>query len=343
MKMSNSTVPYSPPQSSNFQTEASRTRIITIAAFAAVYILWGSTYLAIAFSIETLPPFLMAGVRFATAGAILYVWSRVRGAPRPTLLHLRSATITGALMFLAGNGVLGWAEQYVPSGLAALLIASVPLWIVVLSALGSRQRPTRMVSAGILLGLTGIILLVGPENLGGSAAGTDRMLLIGLVTLLFAALSWSLGTLYSRRSPRPTSQVMASGLDMLAGGLLLTIFAALKGEWAQFNSAAVSVQSWLALAYLIVFGSLIGYSAYMWLVKETTPTKASSSFYVNPVVAVFLGWLVAGEALTPRTVIAASIIVAGVFLIVNRDLRLPRLSLWRKKASAQATASPPCP
>ncbi len=337
--MSGSTV----QPSGRFSSGASRIRLITIVAFAAVYILWGSTYLAIAFSIDTIPPFLMAGIRFTTAGAILYVWSRARGGPRPTLAHLRSSAITGTLMFLTGNGMLGWAEQYVPTGLAALLIASVPLWIVLLSAISSRQWPTRMVGAGILMGLTGIILLVGPENLGSNAAGGDRMLLIGSATLIFAALSWSLGTLYSRRSPRPSSPVMASGLDMLAGGLFLTIFAVLKGEWAQFNPAAASLQSWLALAYLIIFGSLIGYSAYMWLVKETTPTQASSSFYVNPVVAVILGWLVAGEALTPRTIVAATIIVAGVFLIVNRGLRLPRPSFGRKKGATQATASPPAP
>ncbi|HSM55544.1 MAG TPA: EamA family transporter [Candidatus Sulfomarinibacteraceae bacterium] len=296
-------------------------RLTIIASFAAVYFFWGSTYLAIHYAIETIPPFLMAGIRFLAAGAILYGWSRFRGAPRPGLIHLRTATITGGLMFLAGNGVLGWAEQFVPTGLAALLVATVPLWVVVLTAIGDRRLPSRAVTAGVLMGLAGILLLVGPGNVSGGRAIDQRMAVLGAVAIVFAALAWAVGTLYSRRSPRPTVGTMAIALDLLAGAVLLFLFAALNGEWARFAPDSVSLKSWLAVAYLVVFGSLIGYSAYMWLVRETTPTQASSNFYVNPVVAVILGWLLAGELLTPRMLVAATIIVTAVALIVTRRNR----------------------
>ena len=296
-------------------------RLTIIASFAAVYFFWGSTYLAIHYAIETIPPFLMAGIRFLAAGAILYGWSRFRGAPRPGLIHLRTATITGGLMFLAGNGVLGWAEQFVPTGLAALLVATVPLWVVVLTAIGDRRLPSRAVTAGVLMGLAGILLLVGPGNVSGGRAIDQRMAVLGAVAIVFAALAWAVGTLYSRRSPRPTVGTMAIALDLLAGAVLLFLFAALNGEWARFAPDSVSLKSWLAVAYLVVFGSLVGYSAYMWLVRETTPTQASSNFYVNPVVAVILGWLLAGELLTPRMLVAATIIVTAVALIVTRRNR----------------------
>ncbi|MFW5940558.1 MAG: EamA family transporter [Chloroflexota bacterium] len=312
-------------------------RVIMLASFAAVYFFWGSTYLAIHYAIETIPPFLMAGIRFLMAGVILYLWSRARGAPRPGLIHLRTAAITGGLMFLAGNGVLGWAEQYVPTGLAALLVATVPLWVVVLTAIGDRRLPSRTVSAGVLMGLAGILLLVGPGNVGGAQAIDERMAVLGAGAIVFAALSWAMGTLYSRRSPRPTAGTMAIALDLLAGGVLLFLFAALNGEWSRFDPTGVSLKSWLAVTYLVVFGSLVGYSAYMWLVRETTPTQASSNFYVNPVVAVVLGWLLAGELLTPRMLVAATIIVAAVALIVTRRGR--QATAQSRTAQAQRRAS----
>lgn len=284
-----------------------------------------------------MPPFLMASARFIIAGAVLYAWAWSRGAPHPSAVHWRTAAITGGLMLLGGNGVVVWAEQMVPSGQAAVLVSTVPLWVVVIGSVATRQRPTPPVLAGIALGLVGLIILIGPENVGVSASAAGDASGIGFLALLFAAFSWALGTHYSRSAPQPTSQTMSAGLSMLAGGLLLTAFAGLMGEFAAVDLPAVSLKSWLALLYLIIFGSLVGYSSYMWLVKATTAAKASSNFYVNPVVAVFLGWLLAGEAVTPSMLIATAIIVGAVALIVSQRGRRPT----HTQPAAQE-APPPC-
>jgi len=307
-------------------------------AFAAVYLFWGSTYLAIRVAIETLPPFLMAAMRFTLAGAALYGWAWVRGAPHPTSVHWRTAAVTGGLMLLGGNGIVVWAEQTVPSGQAAVLVSTVPLWVVVIGSVAARRRPTPPVLAGLTLGLVGLVFLIGPENL----AGGDDASAIGLLALLFAAFSWALGTHYSRNAPQPASQTMSTGLNMIAGGLLLTLFSGLMGEFAAMDLYAVSLKSWLALGYLVVFGSLVGYSCYMWLVKATTPAKASSNFYVNPVVAVFLGWLLVGETVTATMLTATAIIVVAVALIVSQRGRRTRHPQRSDDHSAAAVAPPPC-
>ncbi|HEX6386770.1 MAG TPA: EamA family transporter [Anaerolineae bacterium] len=288
-----------------------------VTAFAAVYLFWGSTYLAIRFAIETLPPFLMAGTRFLLAGTILIVWAWQRGAAPPALIHWRTAFIVGGLMLVGGNGGVVWAEQFVPSSLAALMVATIPLLVVVIASVTRRTYPSPTVAAGVVVGLGGILLLVGPENVAGEA----RIPVVGAAVLMVASFSWALGTFYSRSAPQHASQFMTTGLNMVAGGLLLLVAAGLNGEYARLNLAGVSFKSWLALAYLVIFGSLIGFSAYMWLVKVTTPAQASSNFYVNPVMAVILGWLLAGEALTPRTILATAIIVGAVFLIVTHQGR----------------------
>lgn len=306
-------------------------------AFTSVYFFWGSTYLAISLAIETMPPFLMAAARFIVAGAVLYAWAWSRGAPHPSATHWRTAAITGGLMLLGGNGVVVWAEQFVPSGQAAVLVSTVPLWVVAIGAAASRRRPTPPVLAGIALGLIGLVILIGPENVSGGASAAGDASAIGFLALLFAAFSWALGTHYSRSAPQPASQTMSTGLSMIAGGLLLTAFAGFMGEFASVDVPAVSLKSWLALLYLIIFGSLIGYSSYMWLVKATTPAKASSNFYVNPVVAVFLGWLLAGETVTPSMLIATAVIVGAVALIVSQRGRRPT----HTQPVAQE-APPPC-
>jgi drug/metabolite transporter (DMT)-like permease len=294
-------------------------RLNVIVAFVAVYLCWGSTYLAMRFAIETLPPFLMAAMRFVTAGAILYVWARRTGAPPPNRLHWRTACITGGLLLLCGNGGIAWSEQFVSSGLAALLVATVPLWVVVITCVTSRRWPTWPVAAGVGLGLAGVAVLVGPENIVGGA----HIPPIALAAALCAAFAWSLGSQYSRSAPQPASPFMASALNLLAGGSLLALFGGLTGELARLDLPAVSLKSWLAVAYLIVFGSLIGFSAYLWLVKATTPAQASSTFYVNPVAAIVLGWAFAGETLTPRMALAALIIIGAVALIVLEQGRRP--------------------
>jgi drug/metabolite transporter (DMT)-like permease len=279
-------------------------RLQLIMAFAAVYLIWGSTYLAIRVAIDTLPPFLMAATRFLLAGGVLFVLARQRGAPRPTAVHWRTALIVGGLMLLGGNGGVVWAEQTVPSSLAALLVATIPLWVASLASLAKRRRPSLRVMASTALGLTGIALLVGPEQLAGGESAS----LAGVTVLLFAALSWSLGTLFSRNAPQPDSPFMSTALNMLGGGLMLAVVSGGSGELSQLDLSGVSLASLLALGYLAVFGSLVAYSAYMWLVKVTPPAQAASNFYVNPVVAVILGWLLAGEALTLRTILVTAVI-----------------------------------
>jgi drug/metabolite transporter (DMT)-like permease len=294
--------------------QAKRGQAAILAAFAAVYLFWGSTFLAISFAIDSIPPFLMAGTRFMAAGVILYVWARSRGAVRPRPIHWRTAFITGGLMLLGGNGIIGWAEQYVSSGMAGLLVATVPMWAVVIGSVLNRERPSLAVMAGLGLGLLGVGLLIGPGNITGG----DSSALTAVLVILAGCFSWSVGTHYSRRAVQPESQNMATAMNLLAGGFLLVVFSGLRGEYAGFDVTAVTLKSALAVGYLIIFGSLIGFSAYMWLVKVTTPARASSNFYVNPVVGVFLGWLLAGETITPMTLVAAAVIVSAVVLIVSQ-------------------------
>lgn len=282
------------------------------AAFAAVYIIWGSTYLAIRIAIETMPPFAMAGLRFIIAGALLYGWQRMRGAPAPLHVHWRSAAIIGALLLLGGNGGLTWAEQEVPSGLASLVIATVPIWVVVFGALRpGTPRPNRRALAGILLGLAGIALLVGPSNL----AVNQQIRTISYVVLLLSPVLWAIGSLYSRGARLPAAQLQAIGMEMLTGGAMLLLAATVTGEWARFDVAAISLRSAAAFVYLIFIGAIIGFSAYIWLLKNTTPAKATTYAYVNPVVAVFLGWAILAEPVTPAMLAAMAIILFSVALI----------------------------
>jgi drug/metabolite transporter (DMT)-like permease len=284
-----------------------------IAAFAAVYVLWGSTYLAIRFGVETIPPFLMAGTRHLTAGLLLYLWLRLRGGPRPDRRHWRTAVFIGGLMLLGGNGLVTWAERRVPSGLAALIVASVPLWMALLDGVQKRRRPRLPVVLGLLIGLAGLLVLVAPGNL----AGNGRVDPLGAGALLLAALSWTAGSLYSRHARLPKSILTATAMEMIGGGVLLWIAGLLFGEGARLDLAAVSARSLLSLGYLIVFGSLIGFSAYVWLLHATTPSRVSTYAYVNPIIAVLLGWALAGEAVTLRVALATVGIVASVVFIIR--------------------------
>jgi drug/metabolite transporter (DMT)-like permease len=294
-------------------------RMKLIAAFAAVYVIWGSTYLAIHFAIETLPPFMMAGVRFLTAGGILYLWARLRGAPRPAAVHWRSALIIGGLLLLGGNGGVVWAEQRVASGQAALLAGTVPLWMVLLQwAQPGGRRPSPATFAGLAVGVAGMVLLVGP---GAAGAGVN---IPGALALTMAAFTWAVGSLYARTAPLPSSAGLTTAIQMLAGGALLFAFGMLLGEWGGVDIAAFSTRSVLALLYLIIFGSLIGFSAYIFILGNASPTSVSTYAYVNPVVAVLLGWALAGEELTLRMMVAAAIIVASVVLLTLRPAKRVR-------------------
>jgi len=299
------------PDTSPFRRPPSRTELVL--AFAAVYVLWGSTYLGIRVGVETIPPFLLAGTRHLTAGLLLYGWLRLRGAAAPQRRQWIPAAVIGTLMLLGGNGLVTWAEKRVPSGIAALIVASVPIWMTVLDGLHRGERPHGVVLLGLAVGLGGIAFLVAP----GRFAGGGHVDSLGAAALLTAALLWSIGSLYARRAKLPSSTLLSTAMQMVAGSVALFVASALAREWKGFSPAAVSSRSALALVYLIVAGSLLGFTAYVFLLKATTPARVSTYAYVNPIVAVLLGWALLGEALTPRILIAAAIIVAAVALIIR--------------------------
>lgn len=292
-------------------------RLKLLLAFAAIYIIWGSTYLAIKVSIETIPPFLMAGMRFTIAGLLLYGFARSRGAERPTREHWRNSALIGSLLFLAGNGALTWAELRVPSGLAALLLSIIPLWMVLLHHLELRRGLDWQLILGLVLGLVGIALLVGPREL----LGGGRVSPMGAGVLTAGSVGWAIGSLHSRRAKMPKSALLAASMEMLAGGggLLLLGFAA--GEGRALSHPNISAHSWWALAYLISFGSLLGFTAYHWLLTVSTPSRVATYAYVNPVIAVLLGWALGGESLTARIVVAAAVIVSAVAIIIAQQAR----------------------
>jgi drug/metabolite transporter (DMT)-like permease len=315
---------------------AGASRWHVVAALAAVYVVWGSTYLAIHFAIETLPPFLMGGVRFFVAGGALYAWARLRGAPRPTRRHWASAAVVGGLLLLGGNGGVAWAEQLIPSGTAALLVSTVPLWMALLDWLRPGGiRPRLAVICGLVLGFVGVAVLVGP---GALRAGAGHVAPLGAAVVLVAAFCWATGSIYSRTANMPASPLLSTGLEMLAGGAMMVVAGLALGEGAQFNLAHISARSGLALGYLIVFGSLVAFTAYIWLLRSTTTAVASTYAYVNPVVAVFLGWAFASEPLTARTLVAAAIIVAGVLVITTAQARVRSHSVRAALLSASADA-----
>jgi drug/metabolite transporter (DMT)-like permease len=293
-------------------------RARVISAFAAVYIVWGSTYLAIRYAVETIPPFLMVGTRFLTSGALLYLWARTRGAVRPTARQWRDAAVAGGLMLCGGNGAVSWAEQRVSSGLAALLVAIVPLWVVVVDWLRPRGvRPTGGITLGVFTGLAGLIILVGPATIVGHGS-VDRA--AGLV-LVGGSLAWACGSVYNRYGSRPRSAALSTGLQMLGGSIALFIVAAVTGEIRAFHPSAVSRASFVGWLYLVTFGSLVGFTAYIYLLQAVTPAKASTYAYVNPLIAVFLGWAFAREPVTARTLVAAAIILTGVLMITLAQSR----------------------
>lgn len=288
-------------------------RFALAVAFAIVYVIWGSTFLAILFAIQTLPPFLMASARFLVAGSLLYAWSRlVNGAAAPTLTNWRATAVVGVLLLLGGNGLLVWSEQRIPSGVAALLVGTVPCFMVLIDWLRpGGSRPTGLVIAGLFLGLLGLAWFVGPDAL----LGGGRADLIGAVVVVVGSFSWALGSVYSRHAATPPSPFLSTAMQMLGGGAALLVLSVMLGEPWAFDASGVSLRSALGLLYLVLFGSIVAFSAYIWLLRVSTPTSVSTYAYVNPVIAVILGWALAGEALTTRMIIAAAVIVSGVALI----------------------------
>lgn len=300
-------------------SDEKRKLIFMIAAFAAVYLIWGSTYLAIKYAIETMPTFLMAGVRFLVAGAILYTAARVSPSyEKPKAVHWRTAFIVGALLLGIGNGAVVLGEHYISSSMTALLIASNPFWMVMLGWIFmGRGKPNYKVTLGLLIGFIGVVLLIlGGQNTDG--AGGDSQWL-GIFLIVIATIGWAFGTLYGATAPTAKSNVLAAGMQMLSGGLILTVVSAITGEWQRFDYRAVSSVSWIALAYLIFVGALVAYTAYSWLMQNASPSAVSTYAYVNPVVAVFLGWAIAGESLTGQMLVGAAVIVASVMLVTANN------------------------
>ncbi len=292
-------------------------QIITmILAFAAVYLIWGSTYLGIKYAIQTIPAFLMAGTRFLIAGTILFSLSRFFGEyEKPKLVHWRTSFIVGSLLLLLGNGGVVVAQHYIPSSTVALLIATEPFWVILIAwFLMKGKRPSMRVAAGILVGFIGVSFLIGGGGFDFSS-GNGQLLGIGLIVV--STIGWAFGSLYGLKAPTPKSTLQAAGMQMLAGGSLLMLVSFLKGEWFTFNIAAVSTVSWFALGYLIIFGAVIGFTAYSWLLKNVEPSMASTYAYVNPLVAIVLGWLIAGETLSGKMLIGAGSIVGSVVLITS--------------------------
>lgn len=294
-------------------------RVLIVLSFAAVYVIWGSTYLGIRLAIETLPGFLMAATRFMTAGAILFAWAVFNGQRiRPSLAEWPKAFIIGGLLLLCGNGGVTWSEKYIASGLAALLVATEPLWVVILNWGLTHRRPNWKVLLGVLIGLAGVSLLVS----GGLVQGThgpqgSRLSLISAAVMILASFAWAAGSVYSSRRPIRATTSMASGMQMLAGGSLLLLLALVAGDFKRLNLDNASWVSIGAFTYLTLFGSLVAFTAYSWLLNNVTTARAATYAYVNPVVAVLLGWLIANEPLTPKMMLAAAIIVGSVVLITT--------------------------
>ncbi len=291
---------------------ASRAQIV--AAFASIYVIWGSTYLAIRYAVETIPPFIMGGVRFLISGAMLYLWARSRGAPRPMRLHWRNAIIAGGFLLLGGNGAVVWAEQFVPSGLTALLVSILPFWLVIIEWIRPpRRRPSAAVLIGLVLGFVGIIVLVGPSDVGGHG----DVMPLGALVLILGSLSWAIGSFWSRDAQLPESGLLTTGMEMIGGGVLLLVVGTLAGEFSHLDIRGISNASAFGLLYLITFGSLVGFTSYIWLLDKVSPARLGTYAYVNPIVAVLLGWAIAGERLSIRTGVAAAIVICAVALITT--------------------------
>jgi drug/metabolite transporter (DMT)-like permease len=295
--------------------------VATVVALLTVYVVWGSTYLGIAYVVDTLPAFGSAGVRYAIAGlvllAALWVHGRLRRRAdereRPTWVHWRSAAIVGVLLLLGGNGFVVLAEQpgLLPSGIAAVLVATVPIWLNLFEAILSRRRPSALLLGGVVAGFIGVVILVAPTS------GASEINPAGVGLVMFATISWAAGSLYQRRAPLPRSPWISTGMEMLAGGVALMLVSVLTGEPGRTDPSTFSTTSLLALVYLIVIGSLIGFSAYIWLLNNAPVSTVATYAYVNPVVAVALGAWLRSEPITLRTLLAAGIIIAAVIAMVS--------------------------
>jgi drug/metabolite transporter (DMT)-like permease len=293
------------------QSKARSTRLLLLASFAIIYVVWGSTYLAIRYAVETIPPLVTAGVRHLTAGSVLFAWAWMRGF-RPTKKEWFGSAILGFLFFFIGHGSLHWAEQVVPSGPAALLVATEPLWLTVLALLLSKKQNLSLPSVtGLVIGFVGVLLLTTDHQLSGQSGS-----LLGIGAIIIGTIVWAIGMFYSQSSTSlPANSVARAGMSLLIGSWFLLITAGMTGEFRGFHWANVSSKSLFGLLYLIVFGSIVAYTAYMWLLERCSPTLIATHTYVNPIVAVLLGWALAGEVITGRTIVAAALVIVSVIFV----------------------------
>jgi drug/metabolite transporter (DMT)-like permease len=290
----------------------------TLLAFAIIYFVWGSTFLAIRVGVHEVPPFLLAAMRFLIAGLVLYGWVMARGERSPNIRQWVSASLLAILIFVCDYGLLFWAEQRVPSGIAAVMLATIPVFMALSEILFLRtQRLTPRLALALLVGIAGVGVLVSRSlSLGGAPIDTK-----GAAALIFASMSWSIASALTRKLPLPTSKIMSSGAQMLVGGVLLGLTSAALGEFRNFHPATVSRGAWLSLLYLIVAGSIIGFTAYVWLLHHESPTKVGTYAYVNPVVAVIIGYFFGGEPLGLRTLLGTLFVLISVVVITTTPSR----------------------
>ena len=304
-------------------------------AFAIIYFVWGSTFLAIRVGVREVPPLILAAIRFSIAGLALYAWISARGEKQPTAREWRSASLLGLIIFVFDYGLLFWSEQRVPSGVAAVMLATIPVFMALSEIIFLRtQRLTLRLVVALLIGIFGVAVLMAHSlNLGG--APVDKL---GALALIFASISWSIASIFSRKLPLPPSKLMSSAAQMLTGGVLLTILAAALGEFHNFHPAVVSRAVWLSLLYLIVAGSIIGFTAYVWLLHHESPTKVGTYAYVNPIVAVLVGYFLGGEELTTRTILGSLCILVSVIVITTMPAKKPA-AVARLKSAVETAGS----
>lgn len=292
-----------------------------VLAFTAIYLIWGSTYLGIRIAIESMPPFLMAAGRFLIAGALLFIVLKIQGRATPTPRQWRINTVIGTFLLLGGNGLVAWAEQFVPSGITALIIGVQPLFFALTEwAWPGGSRPAPITAVALLIGFSGVAWLAAPWE----SPAHGGLNLIGVTVILSASAFWAIGSIYSRHARHDAEPLMAAAMQMLTGGTALALVAWLHGEFNHLSLHGISTKSWVAFVYLILFGSLIGFSTFVWLIKHATPARVSTYAYVNPVVAVFLGWWIANEPVGPRTIAASVVIVTAVIIITSQKTK-PRV------------------
>ncbi len=299
-------------------------KVLILLSFSAIYLIWGSTFLAVHVALKEIPPFILSGGRYFISGVLILLWASLKGLPRPTLRQTGNAAFVGVLLLAGGNGLLAWSMQRVPSGMASLIVTAGPMWLVLIQWYWKRtERPSLQTWSGLLIGMVGMAVLIGPDSL----YHLPQVRPIDIAMMLVASLFWNFGAVYSTDADMPANPFMMTGIEMLVGGFAQFIIGLFTGDWLRFHPTTVSTESWMWLVYLVVFGSVIGFTSYAWLIRNVNPVKVATHTFVNPIVAVCLGWLVAGEPFTPHMATSAILMVGAVALLTIEKLRkAPKLN-----------------